>query len=132
MTDSTSTTRQQQPNGHEPEGISTRGMAAAGAGLLLLVILIVAGAALAFRTFVPARRMSSDRRAAAQHVSPGVQANQAYDRGRIKAAEQAVLSSYQWRGDNKRNAAIPIERAMQLMAESELMVDWQEDKERLP
>ncbi|MEO8494580.1 MAG: hypothetical protein ABI614_05895 [Planctomycetota bacterium] len=120
--------------GHEPDAVSVRWMAGIGLGLLAVVIAAAAGIALAFKVLVPpAPLITADKEAREQLMTPGVQPNQAYDRQRIEAEERAMLSHYGWQDQEHRMARIPIERAMELMAQRKLQPGWQElDQSQAP
>ncbi len=111
--------------GHEPDAVNVRAMALIGLGLLSLVLIAVVGVALAFRSFVPDPPLvTAEKQWQRQNTNPGVVPNQAFDRQRIQANEQALLSRYRWLDKEHRAAQIPIERAIEMMAQRRLQVQW--------
>jgi hypothetical protein len=54
----------------------------------------------------------------AKPPQPVVQVNENLDIDALRAKEQSVLTTYAWTNDAKTTARVPIERAMQLIAES--------------
>ena len=118
--------------GHEPDAVSVRWMEFIGLGMLGLVIFILVTVALAFRVFVPTVRSTPDELARLENMAPGVKPNQAYDRQRIQAAEREMLNHYGWQDHKQGIVRIPIERAIELMAERKLRVDWPKDEKATP
>lgn len=110
---------------HEPDSIWTGSIATVGVGLLLLVTLALIGIATAFRVLLPdLPAIGAGDAWTRQHQAPGVEPNQAYDRQRILAEEQAYLKQYAWQNKEAGIARIPIERGMEIMAERGLNVEW--------
>jgi hypothetical protein len=117
------------PRGHEPDGVAVRWMEMIGLGLLGLVIVTIVMLAVAFRMFVPNVRATPDELARLEKLAPGVKPNQAYDRQRIQDAERETLNHYGWQNQKKDIVRIPIERAIELMAERKLRVDWPKEEQ---
>ena len=57
-------------------------------------------------------------------TAPGVQPNQAFDREQYQRQLQRRLNEYRWEDAGRSHANIPIERAMELMAERQLRSPW--------
>lgn len=120
-------------HGHEPDTVSVRGMALAGLGLLLLIFLSAGAIALAFKWIVPTGPLvTTNQQARRERMTPGVEPNQAYVRERIESAEREALSSYGWQDKEHSIVRIPIQRAMELMAERKLQVKWPNQEQEPP
>lgn len=113
--------------GYSPDAVWTRTVAGLGVGLLLLAVLIMFGISIAFRTLLPeAQLQDAGKEWRMQHHAPGVEPNQAYSRQRILADENASLRQYAWSDEEHKFAQIPIERAIEIMADRKLQVQWPE------
>ncbi len=64
-------------------------------------------------------------------ADPGVNPNQTRDRRQIEAGQQQQLNSYGWVDETHLAARIPIARAMQLLAERKMQVDWSSSQKPL-
>ncbi len=111
--------------GHEPETMDTRTVAMLVVGLLAIVIFALVIVGLGFRWFVPySAKENAGQQWQNQRGNPGVEANQKYDRQELQANERKLLDGYGWQDEQRTVARIPIIRAMKLMVERELEVDW--------
>ena len=119
-------------SGHEPDAVSVRWTEIIGLGLLGLVLFISVTLALAFRMFVPNPSATPGELARLENSAPGVKPNQAYDRQRIQAAERDTLNHYGWQDQSNGVVRIPIDRAIELMAERKLHVDWPKVEQAAP
>lgn len=118
--------------GHEPDTVSIRWMESIGLGMLALVVVLIVTVALAFRVFVPNVRSKTEELARLENMAPGVKPNQAYDRQQIQAAERETLKQYDWQDQKQGIVRIPIERAIELMADRKLHVDWPKEEKPTP
>jgi len=110
---------------HEPENVFSFGVLLVNGSLLLLVIFALFFVSTGFNWFAADPGLAGASQTwELQQTSPGVKPNQAYDRERLQAAEQELLHSYGWQDDQHEHARIPIERAMHILAESNLQLDW--------
>ena len=57
-------------------------------------------------------------------IGPGVMPNQALGREEREAQQKKVLNQYAWRSDSDAVATIPIDRAMEILAERNLDTSW--------
>ncbi len=104
-------------HGHEPDALWTKTVAVAGLGLLGLILLGMVVLYFGLSTFASSRTIqSSNSQWQRVRVGPGVNTNQAAQRERIEAAQEAWLSRYGWIDEEQTIAHIPIDRAMELMA----------------
>ena len=114
-----------QQQRHEADNTAIRTMTLIGGGLIVLLLATVATVGIALKLVYPSTSMlSADETAKAQSMTPGVVPNQAYDRQRYAAAEQRVLNDYEWLDDDHTLARIPIDRAIELLGERKLRIDW--------
>lgn len=110
---------------HEPDTISVRAMTLAGGGLFALILLATGGVAVALQQLGNfGSHIDADRQWKLQATSPGVVPGQAYDRLKIQAAESARLQQYRWQDKTRGIASVPIDRAIELMTQAKLQVDW--------
>jgi hypothetical protein len=59
-------------------------------------------------------------------ADPGVRPNQAFDRIRFETGRRKLLGSYGWQDRPRRIARIPIDRAIEIVAENDFEVPWPE------
>ncbi len=115
-----------EPNGsgpgHETRDINVRVVGLALIGLVLATVLIYFAVAGLFKTFAtshpspdPASRIALHPKMRAP--APRLQIDDAADLAKFRAAEEAQLHSYGWVDQSAGLARIPIERAMDLIAE---------------
>lgn len=114
-----------EARGHASDVIWTGVVALLGIGLLTLIMLAMLGTWTAFHWFVP-RPPQADAgvKWTAQNRVPGVEANQAYGRGKLLAEEREFLRQYAWQDDERTVARIPIERGIELMVQREMQIAW--------
>lgn len=108
--------------GHETRDLDVRAVAWFAVGLTVataLTYLAVAGLFQAFQRFHPSPDSSSRIALHPQMLAPPprLQADAAADLAKFRAAEEAQLHSYGWVDKSAGIARIPIERAMELIAE---------------
>lgn len=108
--------------GHESDAVPAKTIITVAFSLLLL-----AGTALLFVAVIMQRHDVSEHEVTRasdqwrlQNRNPGVQPNQAFTREQLEARLRLQLSSYEWKDGRHQIARIPIERAMQLLAERQM------------
>lgn len=117
--------------GHEYATLQWRTILAVGLSLFLLTIvalLLVAGV-LRSHNFSQARGLRATEQWSLQNRDPGVQPNQAYTRQQLDEFTRQQLTSYAWQREDHSVARIPIERAMQILAERKLQAGFETDSE---
>jgi hypothetical protein len=60
-------------------------------------------------------------------ADPGVRPNQAFDRMQFEAERRKLLASYGWQDRRRDVARIPIDRAIEIVAENDFQVPWPEE-----
>lgn len=114
-----------QERGHASDVIWTGVVALLGIGLLILIMLAMLSTWTAFRWFVPEPpQADAGVKWTTQNRVPGVEANQAYGRGKLFAEEREFLRQYAWQDDERTVARIPIERGIELMVQREMKIAW--------
>lgn len=108
--------------GHEERDIVLRYIAGAGIGLFVIIIVAVAGMRSLFDFYLAREIRSSPPAnplaiAGAQPPEPRLQAKPIEQLQRLRSEENLVLSSYGWVDRSQGVVRIPIERAMELVAE---------------
>lgn len=110
---------------YEPDQLSMRWITAASIGLLVLILFVIAGLFAFFAEFPAGRDIpSAEQEWRRPRAGAGVQPNQAYDRVQIEAQQQRWLEEYGWQNEEHTFARIPIDRAVEMMAERKLMTAW--------
>ena len=125
--DPTKTASDSPPASHETSDVSIRGIVRFGAGLAVATVLIQVGMWGFFRVLqrrerrvdvpIPAMVAASLRRTPPE---PRLEANPLEPRRRMRAREDAVLTTYGWVDRQTGVARIPIGRAMELLVENGL------------
>jgi hypothetical protein len=114
--------RNQPRTGHQTSEINFRGVTWMAVGLMILVIAVLVTAGGLFSLF---KRQYPSESAASREITaigrlppaPRLQTNPASDLQQLLAAENAKLNSYGWIDKNGGLIRIPIERAMDLLAQ---------------
>lgn len=110
---------------HEPESLWVGTVTTTMLALALLLGVVMGGVALGFRFFAPATHATGANDTwEQQHLDPGVQPNQAYDRQQMTEEQKAYLKQYAWLDKERGIARIPIDRSIEIMAERGLQVEW--------
>lgn len=110
---------------HEPDGVRAWGVLKVLGSILLLCVFTLFFVERGFHQFATDPGLENAKSVwQPQKTSPGVNTRQAYDRERLQAAEQAQLEAYGWQDDDHQHLHIPISRAKEILAESQLKVDW--------
>lgn len=118
---------------HEADNVSVRVMATIGLGFLIFVIVASGSVALAFKWLdADSTLVSAEVVVKRQLTGPGVHPNQAEERRQIQASEDALLNQYGWQNQQHDVARIPIDRAIELMAERKLKTGWSKQSEVKP
>ena len=127
MTDSTQISNQPHSPNHEGDGVSIRGIAIAGAAVVVLVAAAMAFIAVLLpmlRGDQPANAIGASQEGRATRVD----ADQREKLARLRHHADATLASYAW-VEKDKTARIPIDRAIAILTERGLAkVGW--DKER--
>ncbi len=112
--------------GHEPSKLAVRTIAITGISLFLVAAcgMGIVALVLKSKTQLPADTSTASEEWKHGATDPGVQPNQAAERQRFAQRNQERLRSYGWANDEHSAARIPIERAMEIMAEHKLQVNW--------
>ncbi|HXI03463.1 MAG TPA: hypothetical protein VNI57_09840 [Candidatus Saccharimonadales bacterium] len=111
------------PHAHETRDVNVRLVAYAGSGLILVVILAAIAMLWLFDFFsertdreqVPPPPIA--RSARQEPPQPRLQTNPRKDLADMRAEEDAVLDSYGWVDEKAGIARVPIERAVEMVAE---------------
>jgi hypothetical protein len=116
---------------HEPEGIDVRRVMA-GSGSLVLLLLVVCGLMYGVYWFLLRRAPESVRgslvREAPQVTGPALDADQPSQLQALRAAEEQRLGSYGWADEGSRIARIPIDRAIEILAEKGLSAPTKKER----
>ena len=120
-------TKQSAPAGHETSDVAIRGIVRFGIGLAVATVVVQVAMWGLFRVLqrrenrvdvpVPAMVAASLRRTPPE---PRLEANPLEPRRRMRAREDAVLTTYGWVDRQTGVARIPIGRAMELLVENGL------------
>jgi hypothetical protein len=113
-------------HGHEVSDVRLRPVLSFGVGMLVIALVVLFAMAWMFQYFagrqarldVPGSPVAERR----PPPEPRLQTAPAQDLNAIRAAEDAVLSSYGWSDRQAGIVRIPIDRAMELLAERGLPV----------
>lgn len=107
--------------GHEQDHLAAGWVTGLGIGLLLLVIAVTTGIAVVCSWLLLPRRPGEVRETwSHRSEGAGVQPNQAYDRVASRTRKERHLHQYGWQDKERGIVHIPIERAIEIMAESNL------------
>ncbi|MEX0716378.1 MAG: hypothetical protein WD066_07325 [Planctomycetaceae bacterium] len=109
------------PLGHEPDRVSILGILWTGFGVVLLVLFAVA-ATWGFLDFTAPRMKVAERVGARpaprERLSePSLDPHQPAELEALRRREDAVLSSYGWIDEERGIARVPIDRAIEMLAE---------------
>lgn len=96
----------------EPGGVSTRGVLIAASGAMALLAASMIVFALIFYAAVPGHRTP----AIAQFPKPRLEANPAAELHTLIARQRADLEGYRWANTEHTLVAIPIKRAIEIIA----------------
>jgi hypothetical protein len=96
----------------EPGGVSTRGVLIAAAGSMMLLAASMVGFALIFYAAVPGDRTPTIEK----FPRPRLEPNPAVELHNLIVRQRADLETYRWANTGHTRVAIPIERAMQIIA----------------
>lgn len=97
----------------EPAGVSTRGVAWAAGGSLLLLAGAIAGFSAIYHHAVPVETVPAPQ----VFPQPRVDTNDVEKLHDLHAAQTKQLETWRWTDDQHTVLQIPIERAMQLLAQ---------------
>jgi hypothetical protein len=124
--------------GHEPIGVSPRGILLGVIGLVMLI-------GVTLWLMVPLALLDTSRRSATEAGSladlpdvprqntVGLNPDQRQDRHALESEQQKWLSTYAWQDAERQLARIPIERAVEIVAESGMAVALaQQDSDNAP
>lgn len=114
-----------QSRGHQPDKVATGFITLIGLGFLGLVLVSLFFLAMLQRWLAPTQPPQDvDAAWKDAQTAPGVEPNQAYERTRYQAALDERLQSYGWEDQQRSKAHIPIDRAIEIMADRKLQTDW--------
>lgn len=106
--------------GYEERDASPRGVVLAGIGLMLLLVLslvVVAGLFYVFQQRQVSAFGTGPTPTAIQPPEPRLQVDPAKDLQEVRATQEAQLNSYGWVNKNAGIIHMPIDQAMQIIAE---------------
>jgi hypothetical protein len=109
------------PSGHEPDTVPYGGVVAGAGGIVALVVIssLLMYAVFGFLAAHPTASPPplSSIRESSSVTGPALSADQPSQLRALRAAEEAQLSTYSWEDQASGVARIPIERAMQILAQ---------------
>jgi hypothetical protein len=121
-----------QIRGHQEDTLAVGTIVAVGLGFLGIVFIALLIAALLLRAIVSPRPLVDVEAEWKQTEGvPGVRPNQALERQRYQAGLDQRLSSYGWEDQAHSRAHIPISRAIEIMADRKLQVEWPEPETKI-
>jgi hypothetical protein len=97
----------------EPAGVSLRPVLWAALGSIALILAAILGLNAVYEWWVPSRTVPAPE----QFPSPRVQTHQAEQRQELLAAQRRQLAGYAWVDSGKTLVRVPIERAMDIIAQ---------------
>jgi hypothetical protein len=97
----------------ESPAVDTRGVLWCACGALLLLSVAIAGLDAIYRHVVPVKTVPAPQ----AFPQPRVDARDAEELRRLRAAQSKDLETWRWANDQHTLVQIPIERAMQLLAQ---------------
>jgi hypothetical protein len=95
-----------------PPGVASRAVIIVTSALMAMMIAAVIGLSVFYVWWLPDRALPAPR----PLPTPQVRTDERLLRQEIEAAQRARLTGYRWQDDQKTLIAIPIERAMQILA----------------
>ncbi|HQX49943.1 MAG TPA: hypothetical protein PLR25_08550 [Planctomycetaceae bacterium] len=121
--------------GHESSTLAVRAVAVTGVAIFLVAVCALGIVAMVMKSKpkLPADILSASEQWKRDVTDPGVQLNQAVERRQLAEKNDQRLNSYGWENDDHSTARIPIDRAMEIMADRKLEVAWPaSEKEATP